>query len=161
MGKVVPYLIPYKLIFLFKIFDQEEASFLSNQIVFSFEIHFKSKLTLLLSGPAQLSPFPGRPTPVRTNHARRPAPLLPHGTHVARPAPVSSAPTRLPGARPCSPPPLLLPLCGIAHTRPHPPSSPYVHDRAYSPLLFFSPALALKPPRDPLSSPPVRAKRPT
>jgi hypothetical protein len=52
MGKVVPCLIPYKLIFLFKFFDQGKASFLSNQIGFSLEIHFKSKSALLLSGTA-------------------------------------------------------------------------------------------------------------
>jgi hypothetical protein len=52
MGKVVPCLIPYKLIFLFKNFDQDKASFLSNQIAFNLEIRFKSKSALLLSGPA-------------------------------------------------------------------------------------------------------------
>jgi hypothetical protein len=158
MGKVVPYLIPYKLIFLFKIFDQEEASFLSNQIVLSFEIHFRSKLTLLLSGPAQLPPFPGRPTPVRTNHTRRPAPTR----HSRRPT--SARLQRSHTVAGCQAPFSSSPPPSSVWHHPHqttPPSSPYVHDRAYSPSLFFSPALALKPPRDPLSSPPVRAKRPT
>jgi hypothetical protein len=104
MGKVVSCLIPYKLIFLFKFFDQGKASFLSNQIVFSLEIHFKSKSALLRSGTAQLPPFPGRPTPAHVNHAHahRPAPLLLHGIHIARPVPISGAPARLLDARPRS-----------------------------------------------------------
>jgi hypothetical protein len=41
-----------------------------------------------------------------------------------------------------------------------PSSSPYTHGRAGSSSLSFSPALALKPPRAPLSSPLVRARCP-
>jgi hypothetical protein len=50
MDKVVPCLIPYNSIFYLKLFDQDVASFLSNQIIFSLETHLNQKSALLLTG---------------------------------------------------------------------------------------------------------------
>jgi hypothetical protein len=44
--EVIPCLIPYNYVFYLKFFYQDKASFLSNQIVFSLEIRFKSKSAL-------------------------------------------------------------------------------------------------------------------
>jgi hypothetical protein len=43
MDKVVPCFIPYNSVFYLKFFDQDKASFLSNQIIFSLEIHLNQK----------------------------------------------------------------------------------------------------------------------
>jgi hypothetical protein len=62
--------------------------------MFSLEIHFKTKSALLLSGPAQLPPFLGRPTPARAAHTRCPAPLspVPPARHRPRRTRVSTPP---------------------------------------------------------------------
>jgi hypothetical protein len=123
MGKVVPCLIPYKLIFLFNFFDQDKVSFLLNQIVFSSEIHFKSKSVLLLSSPAQLLPSLVGPH----LHARPTCTALLPYSHMTpdttRPAPVSAAPVQLPRCRT--------------------PFSPCLH-RAGSPSLSFFPCSGIE-----------------
>jgi hypothetical protein len=77
MGKVVPYLIPYNFIFYLKIFDLDKASFLSNQIVFSLEIRFKSKSALFFRArpstfislqPAHVQPTCAAPFPLPCVH---------------------------------------------------------------------------------------------
>jgi hypothetical protein len=75
MDKVVPCLIPYKFIFFLKIFDQDKASFRSNQIVFSLDIRFKSKSALFSLAPARR----------RTPPDRRLSPLLPRSCRDAGP----------------------------------------------------------------------------
>jgi hypothetical protein len=74
MDKIVPYLIPYKPIISLKFFDQDKASFLSNQILFSLKFVLNQKRHCAcgpangngLAAAARPDPPPFRPMP----HAR-------------------------------------------------------------------------------------------
>jgi hypothetical protein len=103
MGKFVPCLILYKYIFFVKNFDQDKASFWSNQIMFSLEIHSKSKFPysfLRLAGPrahaqpTRTVPFPyfrapwHRPTPAAAGW-----PQVPPSARHRLPGPPSSTPS--------------------------------------------------------------------
>jgi hypothetical protein len=93
----------------------------SNRVQFKYS--FKSKIDTFATGPAQLPPFPGRPTPSCMAHTSHPPLPCSHVTDRRPPPPTAPhAVLHLRGAIEPGPP-LLLPPRGAACTEP-PPSPP-------------------------------------
>jgi hypothetical protein len=97
MDKIVPYLIPYKPIISLKLFDQDKASFLLNQILFSLKFILNQKWHCSC-GPANGN---GLAAAARPDPPFRPMPHARWMTTPTIPFPVSTPPRDR--AYPCTP----------------------------------------------------------